>query len=135
MKSTFALTIAAVVVLALPACKTVSFNVTRQALYPSRKKGCHIDWVKIPVTSLGPTNPNWEVIGNIAFAQRGDVKIDDTLHRKIDNEACKLGGDAVSLGLSSTTQAKMRSGSQTMLMVLRKKKHAKKLKVGTTKSD
>ncbi|MBX7114849.1 MAG: hypothetical protein K1X64_11035 [Myxococcaceae bacterium] len=105
----------------LAACTTVSFNVTRQALYPARKAGCDIEWVNVPASLLGPQNSEWELIGNISYGQVGEGGLDEALKKRVEAEICKMGGDAVSLGLSSQNQTFNGTGTATILMVLRSK--------------
>lgn len=112
--------IALVLVTGLSGCSTVSFSVTRQAMYPAKQEGCPIEWVNVPAQSLG-IHPDWEWVGSVSWSQHGSAAMDEALKKRVEAEACKLGGEAVSLGTSSTNETFMGSGSATILMVLRKR--------------
>lgn len=65
-----------------------------------------------------------EVISSLSCGQTGEAGLDQPLRRRVEDEVCKLGGDAVSFAMSSQTQGFSGSGASTGLMLLRSKVQA-----------
>ncbi len=111
------ISVLALSVLALGACGP-SVNVTRMQAMPARGADCELEFVQIDLSQI-TLEKQWTIVGYVNVSDTGEQDPLSEDNRKIvRSKACELGGEAVAIGLSSSSQSAMGGGSGTMYAVL-----------------
>lgn len=90
---------------------------------PGRDENCALEFVKVDLGALSSPTSEWEMLGQIVLQEHG---IQDPFAEKyraiVRPRACAMGGEAVGIVLSATSETLTSSGSTTSYGVLRKRK-------------
>lgn len=90
---------------------------TRMGYAPPKPETCDVKVVNVPMTELSPGG-QYEILGNLVVQATGNTDpFNEELLSKLRPRVCKMGGEEISLGLSSASGG----GSATIYNVLKKK--------------
>jgi hypothetical protein len=67
------------------------------ALYPSKGEACGIRFENL---NFGEASSKYENLGMVTLTGTGGTDFSDAMKKDVEREACKMGGDAVSLNAS-----------------------------------
>jgi hypothetical protein len=99
-------------------------NVTemRTVSVPAREASCSLEFIKADMNEISSGTGKWELIGQIVLQEEGVQNPFDERYRAIVRpRACQMGGEAVALLMSATSQGLTTSGSAINYGVLRKR--------------
>ena len=97
---------------------------SRMAFYPGREANCSLQFVQADMNQMGPSG-QWEVVGYVMVFETGMVDpFSEEYRQLVRPRACGMGGEAVTIMQSTTSQGLMGSGSGTAYGVLRPRKAA-----------
>jgi len=92
---------------------------------PAREPNCSLEFIKANMNELSSGTGEWEMLGQIVLQEEGVQDPFAERYRAIVRpRACAMGGEAVALVLSATSQGLTTSGSSTSYGVLRKRTDA-----------
>lgn len=99
-----------------------SVSEVRMASYPPREPNCDLEFVKINMAELSTNQGPWELVGQIVINETGTQDPFAEEYRAIVRpRACAMGGEAVGILMSATSEGAYSSGSATNYGVLKKR--------------
>jgi hypothetical protein len=99
-------------------------NVTeaRTVNAPARDENCSLEFIKANMTELSSGTGEWELLGQIVLQEEGIQDPFAERYRAIVRpRACAMGGEAVAIVMTATSEGLTTSGSATSYGVLRKR--------------
>jgi hypothetical protein len=99
-------------------------NVTemRTVSAPARAEDCSLEFIKANMNELSSGTGEWEMLGQIVLQEEGVQDPFAERYRAIVRpRACAMGGEAVAIVMSATSEGLTTSGSATSYGVLRKR--------------
>lgn len=102
-------------------------NVTevRSVAAPARDPNCKLEFIRADLQQLSSAEGEWELLGQVVLQEEG---VQDPLAERyramVRPRACAMGGEAVAVVMSATSQGLTTSGSATNYGVLRKRVQA-----------
>lgn len=89
---------------------------------PARDANCSLEFIKANMTELSSGTGQWELLGQIVLQEEGVQDPFAERYRAIVRpRACAMGGEAVAIVMSATSEGLTTSGSATSYGVLRKR--------------
>jgi hypothetical protein len=97
----------------------------RTVTAPPRESNCSLQFIKINMNELSAGTGEWEILGQIVLQEEGVRDPFAERYRAIVRpRACAMGGEAVAIVMSATSQGLTTSGTATSYGVLRKRTDA-----------
>lgn len=99
-----------------------SISEMRTVNAPARDPNCSLEFIKANMTELSSGTGQWELLGQIVLQEEGVQDPFAERYRAIVRpRACAMGGEAVAIVMSATSEGLTTSGSATSYGVLRKR--------------
>jgi hypothetical protein len=94
----------------------------RTASAPAREPNCPLEFIQVDMNELSSGAGQWEMLGQVVLQEDGvQDPFAERYRALVRPRACAMGGEAVSIVMSATSQGLTTSGSATNYGVLRKR--------------